>query len=138
MALLVATGLSVMIQTKRLLVGPTGPGPAQRFARRFARNLARRSRAVLDRNHAEADARMIIDGLISYAQAGAGRPPGAITPSETGRVVFEVTGSEPLADAACTLVAGCDRVLFSSVEAEDGTSLLHHARELFHALGRGP
>ena len=134
--LIVASGLAAVLRNKRQPGGLIGPKLAQRFARRFTRELTARSKAILRRDTAEADARTIIGGLISYAQIGAGRPPGAITPAEAGQIVLDLTGSNKLSNDADALVVRCDRVLFSAPETRDGEQLLSHARELFRALGR--
>jgi hypothetical protein len=137
--LIVASGLAVIVQRGAFPDELTGPLPAQRFARRFARDLSYRSALLLRRNVAPGDARAVIDALITYARIGADRPPGAITPVEAGQLVLELTRSNQVAKQASDLVARCDRVLFSEPEAGgDDTHLLRHARELFNALGRAP
>jgi hypothetical protein len=81
-------------------------------------------------------ARKILEGLISYAQIGAGRAPGAITPDEARQVIEHLTGAEELAGQADRLVMLCDRELFAQMpERDDAHELLDQARGLFKALG---
>jgi hypothetical protein len=84
-------------------------------------------------------ARKSVKGLITYARIGAGRPPGALTPSEARAVVTHLTGSAELGGLAAALVEQCDRVLFSECPAADaapGNEISRLARNLFEALGQ--
>jgi hypothetical protein len=134
--LVISSGIAVVLQQGSLGAGPTGPRPAQQFARRFARNLATRSRVFHPRNADARDARSVVDGLMRYAHLGLGRPPGAITPVEAGQVVLELTGSSRLATEAHSLVERCDRVLFSKPDVDGDTTLVRQACNLFGELGR--
>jgi hypothetical protein len=84
-------------------------------------------------------ARRSVEGLISYARIGVGRPAGALTPADARAVVAELTQSGELASQAEALIERCDRVLFSKRPAEaDAGAMLADARALFAALGRAP
>ncbi len=130
-------GLAVVIQRRRRRASPTSLRQAQRAARRMARELSDSGKIGSDQQEGEI-ARKIIDGLIAYARYGAGRPPGALTPSEARLVVAELTGSEELGSQAAALVARCDGCLFSERPTghRDVDQRIVSARELFQALGR--
>jgi hypothetical protein len=82
-------------------------------------------------------ARKISDGMIAYARAGVGRPPGAITPDEARHAVVQSSNSLELGDRAADLVESCDRALFAAWPQEcDALVLLEMARGLFSALGQ--
>jgi hypothetical protein len=136
--LLSGAALAVAIHRRYTAARQLGPIGAQRFARKVALLFRHMPRFVRDPQ--EFVARKSIQGLITYARIGAGRPPGALTPSEARSVVAKLTGSAELADRAAALVERCDRILFSNRPDADmpDPALRGHARDLFEDLGRAP
>lgn len=132
------SALAVVLRKNHSRGTLTGPKLARRFARVFARKLARRSPAHRHNEEAGTAARIIVGGLVSYARIAAGRPPGAITPREAGELVQRATGSDQLAHEAQSLMEHCDQALFAERGNGDETLLMRRARELFSALGRVP
>jgi len=151
-----AAGLAIFVQRRRLRTSRSGPAAARRLARQVLRDLNKtpRERSAHDPRedprqsgwfqHArtsprmfEAAARKITDGLIAYARAGMGRPPGAITPDEARQAVVCSSDSQELGDQAAELLERCDQALFAArPHGCDTLALLETARGLFAALGQ--
>lgn len=131
------SALALAVQRRWLATMAGGPIAARWFARRMGRRLGR----DLDEGPPAVAAREITQGLIRYAQLGTGRPPGALTPEESRRIVRDLTRSDELAGRAADLSERCDRALFSQrlpgCDA-DAADLLCEARDLFAALGHVP
>jgi hypothetical protein len=129
------SALALVAQRRWLATMAGGPKAARRFARRMGRRLGR----DLDEGPPALAAREITQGLIRYAQLGTGRPPGALTPEETRRIVLDLTRSDELASRAADLSERCDQALFSDrPPGRDTGALLSEARALFAALGQAP
>jgi hypothetical protein len=123
-----AAGLAILVQRRRLRTSRSGPEAARRLARQVLRDLNKTP---------EAAARKITDGLIAYARAGMGRPPGAITPDEARQAVVCSSDSPELGDQAAELLERCDQALFAArPHGCDTFALLETARGLFAALGQ--
>jgi len=130
-------GLAVVMRRRRLLARQTSLRQAQRIARRMVRELSLTGAAGTGGECGGDVARRIVAGLVAYARLGAGRPPGALTPSEARSVVLELTRSDDLGSQAAALVGRCDGCLFSERQTgPDAEQLVANARELFRALGR--
>ncbi|MGO9597902.1 MAG: hypothetical protein ACLP7Q_07895 [Isosphaeraceae bacterium] len=110
----------------------------QNAARRFARQMVRELRSWPASGQDESKlARKIVGGLITHAQIGTGRPPGAMTASEARAVAWQLTRSQCVAEQAALIVARCDQVLFSVQVPDQGPApLLDDARALYRALER--
>jgi hypothetical protein len=129
------SALALFARRRWLASSSGGPAAARRFARRMGRRMG------LDRADVppEVAAREITQGLIRYALLGTGRPPGALTPEETRRIVMELTQSDELAHRAGNLSERCDQALFSDgPPGRDAGDLLADARGLFASLGQTP
>ncbi len=149
-------GLAVVIRRRRHGTSRSGPEAARRLARQVLRDL---NKTPIERcvhylcedprqsgwvRHArtspemfEAAARKINEGLIAYAKAGVGRPPGAITPDEARQAVVHCSNSQELGDQAAELIEECDQALFAArPQGVDAFALLETARGLFSALGQ--
>jgi hypothetical protein len=138
-ALLTGVSLAAAIRRRRIAALQSGPIGAQRFARRLV--LLFRSTPRNMTNQQELVARKAVEGLIAYARIGAGRPPGALTPTDARSIVTHLTGSAEFGTQAAALVDRCDRVLFAqcpSVDGAPGREISRLARNLFEALGRAP
>jgi hypothetical protein len=150
-----AAGLAVLIHRRGLRTSRSGPAAARRLARKVLRDLnktpvervvhylcedAQQSGWVrygrTSPRMIEAAARKITDGLIAYAKAGVGRPPGAITADEARQAVVRCSESQDLGDLAAELIERCDQALFAArPQGDDALALLETARGLFSALG---
>jgi hypothetical protein len=109
-------------------------GAASRFAAHTARNLG------TPPNDPSATARRITEAFIRYLELGAGRPPGALTPSEAGRGIADLTRSPELGAEAERVLAICDRTLYGDggegrVITDAQPNLGEVAQRLFRRLG---
>jgi hypothetical protein len=123
-----------LVLRRRAAERRAGRSAARRFARQMVREL--RSWPASGRDGSEL-ARKIVGGLITHAQIGAGRPPGALTANEARAVAWQLTRSQRVAEQAALIVEQCDQVLFSEQAPERGSGpLLDDARALYQALER--
>ena len=97
---------------------------------RFAARLARRLDAA---EGAAETARRVTEGLATYLNLTAGRPPGVLTPAEAAQAVEGLTGRPDLAEDARRLVALCDRARYSE-DGADAEELVAEAKRLFRGL----
>ena len=94
---------------------------------RFAARLARRLDAA---EGAAETARRVTEGLATYLNLTAGRPPGVLTPAEAAQAVEGLTGRPDLAEDARRLVVLCDRARYSE-DGADAEELVAEAKRLF-------
>jgi hypothetical protein len=127
---LVVAGLSVTaLVAVRLWSQGRSARAVRRHCQRVAEHLARADRP------SEAG-RLAGEGLIGYLRLACGRPPGALTPSETRDGVARVTGSDDLGRRAERLLALSDAARFGP-EKNDG-DFISEGRALFLALACEP
>ena len=110
------------------VVRSRGRSAAGRFARRSAKQIARRSAE-------RPDAALIAASLVGYLARANGRPEGVLTPPEAKGAVRHATGRVELADRAAQLVAACDAVRFSGRDLAEAEAIaLKDAAGFFNEL----
>ncbi len=121
-ALIALAGLVLSVKRRR----------ARGHAGRFAARLARR----LDASEGAAEtSRRVTEGLATFLNLTAGRPPGVLTPAEAAVSVEGLTGRLDLAEDARRLVALCDRTRYSD-DGAGAHGLVDGAKRLFRGLQR--